>query len=110
MISLVIPDDRIFGINVQGLTLMGLYLIGFGAALLSAFILSKTLKIYSKSFFVVEMPNYKVPLIRNVVFTIFEKTKTFVVEGKDIFFLRYDLHPLSNYFHDLNKFLSYECN
>ena len=98
MISLVIPDDRIFGINVQGLTLMGLYLIGFGAALLSAFILSKTLKIYSKSFFVVEMPNYKVPLIRNVVFTIFEKTKTFVVEaGKVILAISIILWALASF-------------
>ena len=98
MISLVIPDDRIFGINVQGLTLMGLYLIGFGAALLSAFILSMTLKIYSKSFFVVEMPNYKVPLIRNVVFTIFEKTKTFVVEaGKVILAISIILWALASF-------------
>ena len=77
---------------------MGLYLIGFGAALLSAFILSKTLKIYSKSFFVVEMPNYKVPLIRNVVFTIFEKTKTFVVEaGKVILAISIILWALASF-------------
>ena len=77
---------------------MGLYLIGFAAALLSAFILSKTLKIYSKSFFVVEMPNYKVPLIRNVVFAIFEKTKTFVVEaGKVILAISIILWALASF-------------
>src|SRR5690606_24320035 len=31
-----------------------------------------------RSFFVVEMPNYKVPLLKNVVITVVEKTKSFV--------------------------------
>jgi ferrous iron transport protein B len=57
---------------------MLLYVIGFLAAIISAMILHKILNIKSKSFFVVEMPNYKLPLIKNVVFTVIEKTKSFV--------------------------------
>ncbi|MBT4414034.1 MAG: ferrous iron transporter B, partial [Polaribacter sp.] len=38
----------------------------------------KTLKVESKSFFVVEMPNYKLPSIKNVFFEVVEKTKAFV--------------------------------
>jgi ferrous iron transport protein B len=64
-----------FGVfNWQGLTLMLLYIIGFAIALLSAYILHKALKIESKSYFVVEMPKYKVPLFKNVLFTVIEKT------------------------------------
>ena len=63
------------GVNAQGLTLMGLYLLGFFAAIFSAKILNNILKIRSKTFFVVEMPNYKFPLLRNVFFTVFEKNK-----------------------------------
>lgn len=84
LIALVIPDQRIFGINYQGLTLMALYLIGFIVALLSAAILSKTLRIQSKSFFVVEMPDYKIPLGKNIGITIWEKTRAFVVEAGKI--------------------------
>tara|TARA_R110000764_G_scaffold23362_2_gene57179 strand:- start:1294 stop:2130 length:837 start_codon:yes stop_codon:yes gene_type:complete len=57
---------------------MLLYLLGFGASIFSALILNKILKIKSKSFFVVEMPNYKLPLLKNVGYTVLEKTKSFV--------------------------------
>ena len=45
LISLVIPEGTFLGMGYQGLTLMGLYLLGFGMALLSAAILNKTLSI-----------------------------------------------------------------
>ncbi len=79
IIALVIPDAYVFGfINMQGLTLMLLYLIGFGMALFSAFVLNKILKIKGKTYFVVEMPNYKLPLFKNVFINVVEKTKAFV--------------------------------
>src|SRR6478735_6953962 len=79
IIALVIPNKYVFGfINLQGLTLMVLYLLGFGMAILSAYILNKVLKIKSKSFFIVEMPNYKLPLFKNVAINVIEKTKAFV--------------------------------
>ena len=84
LISLVIPDDRLIGINYQGLTLMGLYLIGFLMAIVSASILNKLIKYHNKSYFVVEMPNYKFPLLRNVALTVWEKTRSFVVEAGKI--------------------------
>ena len=78
IIALVIPEGRFIGLSYQALTLMFLYLIGFGSAIFSAFLLDKILKIKSKTFFVVEMPNYKIPLIKNVIITVIEKTKAFV--------------------------------
>jgi ferrous iron transport protein B len=84
LISLVIPNDRLLGINYQGLTLMGLYLIGFLMAIVSASILNRLLKSPNKSYFVVEMPNYKLPLFKNVAITVWEKTRTFVVEAGKI--------------------------
>jgi len=80
IIALVIPDTYVLGIvNLQGLTLMLLYLIGFGMALFSAFVLNKILKIKGKTYFVVEMPNYKLPLFKNVAINVIEKTKSFVL-------------------------------
>ncbi len=78
IISLVIPEGRFIGLSYQALTLMLLYFIGFCAAILSAMILNKILMIKSKSFFVIEMPNYKLPLFKNVAYTVLEKTKSFV--------------------------------
>ena len=77
---------------------MFLYLIGFGMALFSGFILSKVLAIKSKSFFVVEMPDYKVPLFKNVGYTVLEKTKTFITEaGKIILAISVLLWILASY-------------
>ncbi len=79
IIGLVIPDEYVFGVlNLQGLTLMLLYLIGFGMAILSAYVLHKVLKLNCKTFFVVEMPNYKLPMFKNVAINVVEKTKAFV--------------------------------
>lgn len=79
IISLVIPDERFLGVlNMQGLTLMFLYLLGFGSAIISAYLLNKILKIKGKTYFVVEMPNYKLPLFKNVAINVIEKTKSFV--------------------------------
>lgn len=98
IISLVIPDGRILGLGYQPLTLMLLYLIGFGAAVMSAYILNKVLKIKNKTFFVVEMPNYKLPLFKNVALTVIEKTKSFVFgAGKIILAISIVLWFLASY-------------
>ena len=84
IISLVIPNERLFGINYQGLTLMALYILGFLMAIFSASILSRILKSPNKSYFVVEMPNYKLPMLKNVGITVWEKTRSFVLEAGKI--------------------------
>ncbi len=79
LIALIIPNERVFGIfNLQGLTLMALYLLGFTTAIVSAIVLHHVLKIKSKSFFIIEMPNYKLPSFKNVFYEVIEKTKAFV--------------------------------
>lgn len=98
IITLVIPEGRFLGLGYQPLTLMLLYLIGFGAAVGSAYILNKILKIKSRTFFVVEMPNYKIPLLRNVAITVVEKTKSFVLgAGKIILAISIILWFLASY-------------
>ena len=78
LIALVIPKGTFLGLSYQALTLMLLYLIGFGMAIFSAMILNKILKIKSRSLFMVEMPTYRLPLLKNVAYTVLEKTKSFV--------------------------------
>ncbi|PXY39991.1 ferrous iron transport protein B [Flavobacterium cheongpyeongense] len=99
IISLVIPGKRVFGIiNVQGLTLMALYVLGFFAAILSAYILNKVLKLDAKTYFVVEMPSYKLPLFKNVGINVVEKTKAFIMgAGKIILAISIILWFLASY-------------
>ncbi len=99
IISLVIPKERIFGIfNTQGLALMLLYILGFAMALFSAWILNSILKLQNKTFFVVEMPNYKLPLFKNVALNVIEKTKAFVLgAGKIILAISIILWFLASY-------------
>ena len=79
LISLVIPDKKLFGyFSLQGFTLLSLYALGFATAIISAFLLHKIVKVKRTSFFVAEMPNYKIPSIKNVAFDVIEKTKAFV--------------------------------
>ncbi|MGK0253310.1 MAG: ferrous iron transport protein B [Mariniflexile sp.] len=98
IISLVIPEGRFLGLGYQALTLMLLYLLGFATAVISASILNNILKIKSKTFFVVEMPNYKLPLFKNVALTVIEKTKSFVYgAGKIILAISIVLWFLASY-------------
>ena len=92
IIALIIPDNPVFGVlNLQGLTLMFLYLLGFGMALFAA-------KIDSKSFFVVEMPHYKLPMFKNVAINVIEKTKSFIFgAGKIILAISVVLWFLASY-------------
>lgn len=98
IIALVIPEKSWFGINIQGITLMGLYLLGFIMALISSSILTKILKIKSKKYFIVELPDYKMPSLKNIIFNVIEKVKSFVVEaGKIILSISIILWGLASY-------------
>ena len=79
LIALIIPQTRVLGFfSLQGLTLLALYGLGFASALISGYILHQVLKVNNKSFFIVELPNYKIPSIKNIFITVVEKTKSFV--------------------------------
>ena len=84
LISIVIPDNYFFIFNYQGLTLLGLYLLAVLMALISAFVFSKMIKSNLKNYVVIEMPNYKIPVLKNVLFTVYSKTKSFVFEAGKI--------------------------
>ena len=99
IISLVIPDEHWLGLfNYQAITLMLLYLLGFVTAIAAGWLASKLLKIDFKSYFVVEMPDYKMPIFKNVAYTVVEKTKSFVFgAGKIILAISIILWVLASY-------------
>jgi ferrous iron transport protein B len=55
LIALVVPDEYIFGfLNLQGLTLMVLYLLGFVTAILSAGLLKYFIRLRDRSYLIME--------------------------------------------------------
>ncbi|WP_262248661.1 ferrous iron transport protein B [Parapedobacter soli] len=78
IIGLVIPQGRVLGMELQALVLFGMYALGVLAALGSAWLLKLFLKSDYKSFLILEMPTYRLPVLRNVAVHVWEKTMGFV--------------------------------
>ncbi len=99
LIALIVPDETAFGFfNLQGLALMGLYLLGFIAAIVSAYVMKLLIRVKERSFLIMELPPYRIPKWSNVGYTIVEKTKAFVLEaGKVIMAISIILWVLASY-------------
>jgi ferrous iron transport protein B len=99
LIALIVPDQKALGFfNLQGLALMGMYLLGFVFALLSAWVMKLLIKVKERSYLIMELPTYRIPKWSNVGYTILEKTKAFVFEaGKVIMAISVILWVLASY-------------
>ncbi|GAA0531410.1 ferrous iron transport protein B [Chitinophaga japonensis] len=99
MIALVIPDRNVLGfLSLQGLVMMGLYLLGFFMALLIAAVLKWFVSIKEKSYFIMELPVYRAPRWKNVGTTMLEKARIFVMDaGKVIMVISIILWFLASY-------------
>jgi ferrous iron transport protein B len=99
LIALVVPPHKVLGLfNLQGIALMGMYLLGLGAALVSALLMKVVLKTKERSYFIMEFPVYRWPRWKNVGITIVEKVKTFLFQaGKVIVAVSIILWVLASY-------------
>ena len=99
LIALVIPSDKVFGFfSLQGLVMMGLYVLGLIVALLVAYIMKFFIKLEEKSFFILELPIYRSPRWKNIFITMFQKAKIFIFDaGKVIIVISVLLWALSSY-------------
>ncbi|MGI9138137.1 MAG: ferrous iron transport protein B, partial [Sediminibacterium sp.] len=99
LISLVIDDKIYFGfLSLQGLVMMGLYLMGIIMALLASLVLKWFIKIKEKSYFILELPVYRAPRWKNVGTTMIQKATIFVRDaGKVIIIISLLLWFLSSY-------------
>lgn len=99
LIALIVPNQKALGFfNLQGLALMGLYLLGFLAAIGSAYIMKLIIRVKERSYLIMELPTYRLPKWSNVGYTIIEKTKAFVLEaGKVIMAISIILWVLASY-------------
>ena len=99
LIALVVPDHRVLGIfNLQGLALMSLYLLGLLSALLAAYVLKLILKTKERSYFIMELPTFKLPRWNHVGLTVWESVRSFVWEaGRVILAISIVLWVLASY-------------
>jgi len=99
LIALVIPKTYLGGfLSVQGLVMMGLYLLGLVMALIVSYIAKWFIRINEKSFFILELPTYRSPRWNNVFRTMVEKAKIFVRDaGKVIMVISLILWALSSF-------------
>jgi ferrous iron transport protein B len=99
LIALVIPKTYLLGfLSLQGLVMMGLYLLGLVVGLLVAAILNLFIRIKEKSFFILELPVYRPPRWKNIFLTMFQKARIFVVDaGKVIMIISLVLWALSSF-------------
>ncbi|HEV7349969.1 ferrous iron transport protein B [Telluribacter sp.] len=99
LIALIVPDRTVLGfLNLAGLVLLGLYLLGLVGALLSAWLFSKFIRRRETSYFILEMPTYKLPRWNHVGIMMFESVKAFVLEaGKIIVAIAIVLWVLASY-------------
>ena len=97
--SLIVPNKNILGIlSLQGLVLMGLYVLGIVVAMLVSYVMNLFIKIKEKSFFILELPVYRQPRWKNILITMVEKAKVFVFDaGKVIMVISLILWLLSSY-------------
>lgn len=84
LITMFLPAEKIFGIDQRGLFMTLIYLLGFVAALLVAYVFKQIFRYESKGMFVMEMPSYRFPRVRNVGLTVYQKSRSFVVEAGKI--------------------------
>jgi ferrous iron transport protein B len=81
LIGLVVPSKSLGIFNLQGLVLMGLYLLGFFMALFVAWIMDFLVKTTERTYFLMELPVYRAPRWKNVGITMIEKAKLFVTDA-----------------------------
>ncbi|MFD1258390.1 ferrous iron transport protein B [Mucilaginibacter terrae] len=99
LIALVVPDRNVWWIfNLQGLALTGMYVLSLVSAIVVAWVMKYILKSRERGYFIMELPVYRMPRWNNVLLTMFDRAKTFVLEaGKVIIAVSIILWVLASY-------------
>ncbi|MDY6941976.1 MAG: ferrous iron transport protein B [Pseudomonadota bacterium] len=89
LIAAFVPQERfVFGlINLQGLVLLGLYLLGIAGGVTTAFLLKRTLLRGPTPTFLMELPPYRIPNLRSVLLRLMERGRAFLVRAGSVIFV-----------------------
>lgn len=79
IIGALIPDRAVLpGIGLQGLVLFGLYILGIAGAFCAALLLRRTVTKGATSGFMMEMPKYQLPRLRDIVLGLWQRAEIFL--------------------------------
>lgn len=81
IISLIIPDKKWYFIQLRGIVLMSMYILGIISALSVSIILHQFLKKNYKSHLIMEIPTYKIPMVKNILITLWINLKSFIINA-----------------------------
>lgn len=85
LIAAFVPYKSYFGVlNLQGIVLALLYLLGVVVAVAVSFVMSRTLFKTERSTFLMEMPSYKIPTLKSVTIRVLNRVKSFIVRAGTI--------------------------
>ncbi|MCB0289803.1 MAG: ferrous iron transport protein B [Calditrichaeota bacterium] len=85
LISAFIPQQTIFGfIQLQALVLMGMYFLGFFSAVAIAFLIKRFVPARTVSHFVMELPPYRMPMLRSIWWKVYDSGKLFLINAGSI--------------------------
>jgi ferrous iron transport protein B len=87
IIGLIIPDEYFAGITYKALALLAMYFLGFAMALISSLALKKFIKNKGKTFLIMDLPAYKVPLFRYDLKMVLGKVWEFITGAGKIIFI-----------------------
>jgi len=86
--GLLAPEDAGYLIfNIRGLLMLGMYLLGFATSLMAALVISKFIKQIGQGLFLLELPVYHKPNLKNVWSVCYSKSRSFVMEAGKIILL-----------------------
>jgi ferrous iron transport protein B len=79
LIGAFIPATSVLGIvSIQGMTLLSLYLFGMVMALTMAWVFKKTFLRGAPPLFIMELPAYRMPSLRTVLYQVWERSLAFL--------------------------------
>ena len=88
IIGSLIPDKAVLpGIGLQGLVLFGLYVMGIAGAFGAALLLRRTVTKGATSGFMMEMPKYQMPRLRDVLLGLWQRAEIFLKRAGTIILL-----------------------
>jgi len=79
-------DKKIGVLPASGLVFFSLYLLGIFVAVVAGKVLSKTVFKQEKSYFIMELPPYRIPTLKSLLIHMWEKTESFVKKAGTIVF------------------------
>ena len=99
LIAAFVPNAKVWGpFGLQGISLLGLYLLGIFAAAGVAFLFRKTILRGPTPPLLLELPPYRLPRLKNLGLSLLERAKLFLVSaGTIIFAVSILLWGLSSY-------------